>query len=331
MAREDGVVTDITKNVIVIKTKSGKVERLPLGKRSGKWQGKVVPHELITELKVGDKFKAGAPITYNPLFFKYNWMAGTLSYKQGLLATVALIESIDTLEDSSAMSSKLTSKLDTFIIEQRDIPVKFSEEIDNLIKVGQETEYETVLCSLLDTLSTTSSQQMFTGDSREILNDLAQINPKAEVKGKVIGIEAIYVGDPEEMTESLRAIVEKCDREKSNASKDMGKSRQDGSVNPGFRVNGVVLEPNTCVLRFNIECLQTMRTGSKVVVAHQMKSVTGRVWDEDVLTESGQEVDLFFGYQSLQNRIVTSPEVLGTTNKLMIAATKAVIKAYRGK
>ena len=330
MAREDGTVTELTKNVIVIKTKTGEVIRLPLGRRSGKWQGKAVPHELITDLKLGDKFKAGTPVTYNPLFFQYNWVAGTLSFKQGLLANVALIESIDTLEDSSAMSSKLTSKLDTYIVEPRDVLVNFTQEVENFVKIGQEVEYETLLCSLLDTLSTSSTAQMFTGDSREILNDIAQINPKAEYKGKVVNIEAIYVGDPEEMTESLRAIVEKCDREKSNAAKEQGKPRQDGSTTPGYRVDGTVLEANTCVLRVSIECLQNMRTGSKVVVAHQMKSVTGRVWDEDVLTESGQEVDLFFGYQSLQNRIVTSPEVLGTTNKLMIAATKAAIKAYRG-
>ena len=154
---------------------------------------------------------------------------------------------------------------------------------------------------------------------------------RAETKGKVVALEAVYSGDPEDMTESLRAIVEKLDRERSQAAKDQGKPRVDGSVPPGFRVDGTIVDHGTCVLRVRIEVLQEMRNGSKIVTSHEMKSVTGRTWDKPYETESGQKVDLFFGYQTLQNRIVNSPEIIGTTNNLMVAATKAVIKAYRGK
>ena len=132
-----------------------------LNKRFGKWQGKVVPHDLITELKVGDKFKAQDCITYNPAFFQYNWIAGTISYKMGVLANVALVENNDTLEDASAMSDKMAEKMSTKIVETRDVLVKFDQEIENLIKVGTEVEYDTVLCNLLDTLSTASSEKFF--------------------------------------------------------------------------------------------------------------------------------------------------------------------------
>lgn len=330
MAEDDGVVTTVTKNVVVVKYKSGKEVRYPLGKRFGKWQGKVIPHELITELKAGDKFTEGTAITYNPLFFQYDWVAGALSYKQGLLGRVALVETPDTLEDGSAMSSRLAKKLDTYIVHSRDIPIDFTQEVKDLIKVGTDVEYETLLCTLLDTLTTASNERLFTGESREILADISSINPKAETKGKVVAIEAIYCGDPDDMSESLRDIVEKCDREKSNAAREQGKPRQDGSVNAGFRVDGLTVSLNTCIIRVRIECLQDMGNGSKIVTAHQMKSVTGRIWEEDQVTESGQIIDEFFGYQSLQNRIVNSPELMGTTNNLMFAATQAVIKAYRG-
>lgn len=331
MATEAGVVKEVTKNaIVVVYAKSGE-KRHPLGKRFGKWQGKVIPHELITELKTGDKFKEGTPVTYNPAFFQYNWVAGTLSYKMGVLANVALVENNDTLEDSSAMDATLAKKLNTYIVETRDILVNFDQEVDNIIKVGTDVEYETVLCSLLDTLSTASSEKFFTEESRMILADLNTLSKKAETKGKVVAMEAVYCGDPEEMTESLKTIVEKLDRERSQSAKDQGKPRVDGSVNAGFRVDGMVLSHNTCVIRVRIEVLQEMRNGSKIVTSHQMKSVTSRTWDEPYETESGQRVDLFFGYQSLQNRIVNSPEIIGTTNNLMVAASKAVIKAYRGK
>lgn len=330
VAREEGVVKEITKNVVVIKYKTGKEERLPLGRRSGKWQGKIVPHELITDLKVGDKFKEGTPITYNPSFFQYNWVSGELAYKQGLLARVAFIENSGTYEDSSEMSTKFTAGLATSIIEERTILVHFNQEVEDLVKVGQEVEYETTLCRLLDTLSTASSDRLFTADSRTILSDLSSITPSAEAKGKVVAIEAIYAGDPDDMTESLRAIVDKADREKSNAAKEQGKPRQDGSVDPGFRVNGVIMEPNSCIIRVAIETSQAMRTGSKVVLGLQMKSVVGRTWDEPMLTESGQEIDMTFGYQSVQNRVLLSPEKLGSTNNLMVAGSLSVAKVFRG-
>lgn len=331
MATEPGVVKEVNKNAIVVQFAKAGEKRYPLGKRFGKWQGKVVPHDLVTELKAGDKFKEGTAITYNPAFFQYNWVAGTLSYKMGVLAKVALVENNDTLEDSSAMDAEIAKKLNTYIVETRDILVNFDQEVEGLVKVGTEVEYETVLCNLLDTLSTASSEKFFTDESRQILADLNTVSKKAEVKGKVVALEAVYSGDPEDMTESLRGIVEKLDRERSQAAKDQGKPRVDGSVNAGFRLDGTIVGHHTCILRVRIEVLQEMRNGSKIVTSHQMKSVTGRTWDKPYETESGQKVDLFFGYQSLQNRIVNSPEIIGTTNNLMVAATQAVIKAYRGK
>lgn len=330
MAQDDGTVIEITKNAIAVKYKSGEVTRVPLGKKFGKWQGKVVPHDLITELKVGDKIKAGDPVTYNPMFFQYDWIAGTISYKQGLLGRVALVESPDTLEDGSAISKKLSDKLDTYIVHPRDIIVGFHQEILDIVKVGAEVEPDQVLFTMLDTLATASTEQLFTGESREVLNELSSKNPKADYRGKIVGIEAIYCGDVEDMTESLRAIVEKSDREKSNAAKEQGKARQDGSAPAGFRVDGTIVESNTCILRVRIESVQRMGVSSKIVNGHQMKSVTGRVWETPQLTESGQEIDVFFGYQSLQNRVVNSPELIGTTNNLMVAATLDVIKTYRG-
>lgn len=330
MAEEDGVVTEITKNAIVVKyVKSGE-QRFMLGKRFGKWQGKVVPHDLITELKVGDKFKSGEPITYNPAFFQYNWVAGTISYKMGVLTTVALVENNDTIEDSSAMSAKHAAKMSTKIIENVDVLVEFDQEIENLIKVGTAVEYDTTICNLMDTLSTASADKFFTGESRELLSDINSLNKKAETKGTVVAIEATYCGEPDNMTESLRTVVEKLDREKSQAFKDQGKPRVDGSVKPGFRMDGTVFTLNTCIIRVRIEVIQEMRNGSKSVASHQMKSVTGRVWDKPYETESGRQVDEFFGYQSLQNRIVNSPEIIGGVGNLMVACSKSVVKIFRG-
>jgi len=46
-------------------------------------------------------------------------------------------------------------------------------------------------------------------------------------------------------------------------------------------------------------------------------------------TESGEDVDAIFGYLSVSDRIVRSPEVIGTTSKLMQLITQRAIAAYR--
>ncbi len=46
-------------------------------------------------------------------------------------------------------------------------------------------------------------------------------------------------------------------------------------------------------------------------------------------TKSGKPIDAIFGYQSISNRIVTSAEVIGTTNTLLREITKEVIGIYR--
>ena len=46
-------------------------------------------------------------------------------------------------------------------------------------------------------------------------------------------------------------------------------------------------------------------------------------------TKSGKQIDAIFGYQSISNRIVTSAEVIGTTNTLLREITKEVIDIYR--
>nr|DAS66935.1 MAG TPA: hypothetical protein [Caudoviricetes sp.] len=45
-------------------------------------------------------------------------------------------------------------------------------------------------------------------------------------------------------------------------------------------------------------------------------------------TASGRPIDAWFGYQSISNRIVKSPEVIGTTCSLLRLATSRALAAY---
>lgn len=73
----------------------------------------------------------------------------------------------------------------------------------------------------------------------------------------------------------------------------------------------------------------TLGTGDKVVFGNQLKSTCSRVSTDEILTEDGQEIDAFFGYQSIASRIVLSPELSGTMNACLAALSKGMARIHK--
>lgn len=48
-------------------------------------------------------------------------------------------------------------------------------------------------------------------------------------------------------------------------------------------------------------------------------------------TESGEIIDAVFGGKSVDDRIVNSPAIIGTTNTLLKVISKKAVEIYRGK
>ena len=101
-----------------------------------------------------------------------------------------------------------------------------------------------------------------------------------------------------------------------------------GIVPAGYRIKGSTLSADSVAIRIYVTEGVGMGVGDKLVVSNQLKATVGRVWDEPTVSEDGREVDLFFSYQSVDNRIVGSPEIIGTTATLLIELGKRVIDVY---
>ena len=74
----------------------------------------------------------------------------------------------------------------------------------------------------------------------------------------------------------------------------------------------------------------TVMDNWKGVFGHQLKTVFRDVIDEPILTEDGDEVGAIFGYKSVDDRIVNSPALVGTTAILMDEITKRAVAMYFG-
>lgn len=59
-----------------------------------------------------------------------------------------------------------------------------------------------------------------------------------------------------------------------------------------------------------------------------MKSVFGGVFEGNVRTESNRKIGAIFGAKSVDDRIVLSPYVIGTTNTLLDVIGQKAVEAY---
>lgn len=72
---------------------------------------------------------------------------------------------------------------------------------------------------------------------------------------------------------------------------------------------------------------------SKIVYAAQLKATVGYVYDDPPCLANkdgsmGMELDAIFGSNSVYNRIVNSPFLMGMTNTLLVEMSKKVADTY---
>lgn len=327
-ARLDGEVTAVNERSITITYSDGETQSVQLGRRYGTVAAMTIPHALETNLKVGDKLKQGDTIAYNSRYFELDPLnPRSAILKFGCLVNVAFMESSDTLEDSCAISERATGLLETETSEVRNITVSFKDTVHNVVQAGSTVEVEDILCTIEDPV--TAQSNLFDEASIDTLRLLAANNPKAKVKGIVEKVEVFYNGDFDDMSPTLQELTQDSDRNRKRLARDLKISYTSGRVDGAMNVEGKSLQPDTAVIRVYITSGRRASVGDKFVFGNQLKTICGRVMVGINETAAGEPLDAIFGYLSLSDRIVRSPEIMGTTNKLMQLITKQAIAAYR--
>ena len=328
VAEADGTITKISKEALTIKYEDGTVKHHPLGRQFGTWSGKVIPSELVAAVKNGQTVKKGDVLTYNDSFFsKDNISPNEIIYKGAVLARTVLWESDVTLEDSCALSTGLSKHLKTTSTHVRTIMVDQTQSIINLVNEGDEVNPDTILCTIVNPTSMAASD--FDPSTLSSLENITQLTPRAKYQGKVERIEAIYTADIDNMSESLSQIVSISDGSLYRRQRRLGKNVTEAKVEMGYRPDGVPMNDEQVAIKVYITGKTGMGTGDKLVLANQMKSTVGRVFEPADITDlDGEPIDMVFGYQSIHNRIVSSPEIIGTTSTLSLEIGKLVIEAY---
>lgn len=318
-----GVVESITEDAIVIAYDDPDEPKLraELGRYYGVVTGTTVPHDIITDLSVGQRVSKDHVICWNSGFFDRDLLQPTqVVWKAGVPVRTVLMETSDTLEDSCAVSTRLSSKLQMNTTEVRVLTVNFKQEIRNLVTTGQQVEADSILCNIIDTLS--SGEGSMDPEVIDTLSALARTSPRAKTDGIVGRIEVLYNGDLEDMTPTLREIAMAADRYRAKRSRVLKRGVLTGQMRD--------LEIDTMVIKVFIDAPLGAADGDKAVFGNQMKTVIGRVFTGKHETLSGLPIDAIFSYSSPNNRIVRSPDIIGTTCVLLRLATERAVRKYRG-
>lgn len=327
-AKQSGKVTALTASGIVVTNDDGSTVSIELGKRYGKTKGSTVPHTLVSDLKLGDSVVAGQPIAWNTNFFTKSSLSGNLRYKAGVLAATALMDGADTYEDSSAISEAFATRMVSRITYTRYLVLNFDQRINNLVSEGQSVGADGILCTIQD--SVTAGAGLFDDDTLSTLQSLADATPKAKHEGVIDRLDVIYNGNIADMDESLQAVAIPSDRRRARTTNTLGQPRLTGQVDGTYRIEGTPLQPNQLAIVVYITTNVGMGVGDKLVFGNQLKSIIGRVMTGTNRTKSGIPLDALFSYSSCANRIVLSPEVMGTTNTLLKVISQQAAAIYKG-
>lgn len=276
---------------------------------------------------MGDKFKEGDVVTYNSGFFTPDPLdPKQVLMKGGVLAKTAILEKAHTFEDASVISESFAKRLGTQVTKIRTVLVRFDQTIRNLVQVGNDVDIETILCTIEDAV--TADNDLFDEESLGALKLMSTNTPSAKAVGKVDKIEVFYHGDLEDMSDSLQVIAKQSDKERVRKLKGLGKTATTGQIDGTVRIDKDPLDVDTMAIRIYITGNLGCSVGDKAVFANQMKSIFSDVMTGTNQTESGDDLDALFSYASINNRIVLSPELIGTTTTLLKLMSKRVAEAY---
>lgn len=250
-AKKPGVVVSSNADGIIVKYDDGEEKGYQVGTSFGKASGLIIPHRLITPLKTGDRFEVGQAVTYNPEFFEPDMInPKQIVWKSGITVTTALLESTDTLEDSSSVSQDVSELLKTSVTNIRPIVVNFDNAVYRMVRENDALQTDDILCIIED--ATGGSSRTLDEETINTLQALSSQTPAAKHKGIVARVEVFYHGDKADMSPSLRELADASDRALAKRCKAQGQKIFTGSVDSDYRVNNEPLFLDQAVINVYI-------------------------------------------------------------------------------
>ena len=199
--------------------------------------------------------------------------------------------------------------------------LKNTDNIAELVKVGQHVKGNTPLFILLNE---TTDIAGLDEKALKVLQELKTGVPKAKVSGVIEKIELYYNCELDSCSKTLQSIIKESDKHLKHIKGFTGR------VDNSYSIKGKQLLENEIEIKIYIKVDENLGIGDKCIFGNQMKFTVGQIYDE-IHGEDGTPVDALFSCIGFENRIVTSPNLIGTTSTVLDVLGKKAVELYFGK
>src|SRR5699024_10777497 len=234
-AKEDGTVESINNSlgVMILKYKSGEKDVVDISEKLSKNSngGFYQTNTLNPLFNEGQRFKEGQIVAKNDKFFAGDGKNSDIQFTSGKLSKIALASSYGTYEDSSLISDSLTEEMATNVTMKNTIGLGPTANIQFMAKEGQKIETGDPLMIFENDFDDANLSDLLSkiGDEFEQdIQDIASRSVKSKYSGTIKKVNIYYNRDLEDMTESMRKIVESYIRKAK---------RKNSLVNDAFKNN----------------------------------------------------------------------------------------------
>lgn len=352
-AKEDGEVVEVNDELglIICKYKSGKCQAIntksKIEKNGG--GGFYIANTLVTNLKLGDKFKKHDLLAWHKDFFRSNQYTGN-KMNFGTLAKVAILSTYNTYQDSTVITEKLSHDMATEMVFNKQVVIGKNATVDYIAKVGDkidvgssliqfDTSFEdNELNKLLETLSDTLKEGVIENSRNNI---------QSKIAGTIEDIKMYSTVDLAELSPSLQKIFGKYYRKINEKKKLLSQYDPDSSiVKCGMLFNETTgkVSPNKygvlkgqkiedgVLIEFYIKHEEYLEVGSKTAYYAGLKTTVGEVipagYEPYSEFRKDEEVSSFIASNSILKRMTPSILLVSLGNKCIIELKRSLKELY---
>lgn len=341
MAQQDGTVIDINEEYMIVQYKDKTKQAIPLAHRYSfnTGSGFYVDNQLITNLKVNDKFKQNDILAYHSKFFTKG-SDDVIRMNIGPIAKVAFMETYATYEDAGIVTSKFSKKMATRVTMRQTAKIDATDDIDFIVKPGDEIEIGDTLIAfgLGDTGEKAVDNFLKAFQSSSNVIDNAKRKIIAKSAGKVVDVKMYTCKSMDKLSPSLYKLLSDYFKQNIKRRKILDAHDNSTSVYKMGTLYSLPTEPlktptikgitTDVFIEIYIEHEYEQAVGDKAVAYGAMKQITSEVIPEGLepFAESNpdEEISMFVNSSSILKRMTPSIPIIAAGNKVLISLKKQI-------
>ena len=339
-AKDNGKVIEKTEDYIILQYKNGNNDFIDLRNtiKKNSNSGFFIDVKLDSDLKVGNKVEKGEVVAYDKLSYSKKISdSDTLAYNMGTLVKVAALNSDEGFEDSCIVSEYLSDSLTSDIVLEKNIKLPKNTNILYMVKKGQEIQEGDNLLLFQNAFDDEDVnfllKTLADEDNKDDISDLGRISVKSKVTGIVDDIKIYRTCEKNELSPSLKKIVNDYEKPIKNLKSTLDKYNIDSSdkLEADYKLEQVGKVKNVydgILIEFYLRYNDKFGVGDKLVFNTACKGVCKEIFSEgkEPYTDfrPNEEISAILGQGAILARMVPSIIITGSINKGLIELDRAV-------